>query len=417
MRILMLYKISVALFGLQVPGLILQGIALSLVILYYTLPAFKSALSSVEDLKSRMGLGFSAASTSLFGGVIPFLIQKLIIGVQEWRSKRPAKGIDVDSAGQVGAPLEISIALPTRRPSTADEETTTSTRVQLAPIDPERVPEEAVVQLQNVHPTPHPAHHAVTIHHDAATMRPATPTSSSSSGGSSESSTTSSASTARAPSPSPTPSPTAAGGAGASGAGSLSVSLLPSPARDYGGVDIVIATPGASPATAAVHPSWPVEGTAAASAPTRGAGFLFAMAELAFLAAFWAYKGIEVDNFYKLQVLAWGSETTPATIAGKTFLDQFVYIPVWACWTCVAAFMLRDLRFDLKKWWGKLASVEFWLITIPTNLLSNWAVWIPACIMIYCLPTTLQLHLFNLVLCFNVLVMSVMARQSSSDLA
>jgi hypothetical protein len=43
--------------------------------------------------------------------------------------------------------------------------------------------------------------------------------------------------------------------------------------------------------------------------------------------------------------------------------------------------------------------------------MSTWAVWIPAVTIIYCLPAPLQIPLFNLVLCFWVLVLSFISKR------
>ncbi|MEM1442602.1 MAG: hypothetical protein AAGF67_09685, partial [Verrucomicrobiota bacterium] len=49
------------------------------------------------------------------------------------------------------------------------------------------------------------------------------------------------------------------------------------------------------------------------------------------------------------------------------------------------------------------------LFQIASLLLSTWIVWIPATAIIYSLPLVLQIPLFNLVLCFFVLLISALA--------
>jgi hypothetical protein len=49
--------------------------------------------------------------------------------------------------------------------------------------------------------------------------------------------------------------------------------------------------------------------------------------------------------------------------------------------------------------------------------MSTWAVWIPAVTIIYCLPAPLQIPLFNLVLCFWVLVLSFISKRPAERLA
>jgi hypothetical protein len=54
---------------------------------------------------------------------------------------------------------------------------------------------------------------------------------------------------------------------------------------------------------------------------------------------------------------------------------------------------------------------EFFLVKIPTVILSNWLVWIPAVSVVYAMPTELQIPLFNLVLCFWVLLLAVLNKK------
>jgi hypothetical protein len=56
------------------PGLILQGFALTLVILYYTQAPVRDLLMKLPGLQQRMGLLFPALATALFGGGVPFLL-------------------------------------------------------------------------------------------------------------------------------------------------------------------------------------------------------------------------------------------------------------------------------------------------------------------------------------------------------
>ena len=51
----------------------------------------------------------------------------------------------------------------------------------------------------------------------------------------------------------------------------------------------------------------------------------------------------------------------------------------------------------------------FWRRTLPSVLLTNWLVWIPALALVYSLPAALQFPLFSIVMCFFILVVTVMA--------
>jgi hypothetical protein len=133
-------------------------------------------------------------------------------------------------------------------------------------------------------------------------------------------------------------------------------------------------------------------------------------AELAFYALFWAYKGVEVDLLYRLQSLLFGDHATPGTIVRKVLVDQLIYNSIWAAPVSALAFLWRESSFSWKAMRAKLG-FEFVTFTVPVTLMSTWAVWIPAVTIIYCLPAPLQIPLFNLVLCFWVLVLSFISKR------
>jgi hypothetical protein len=132
--------------------------------------------------------------------------------------------------------------------------------------------------------------------------------------------------------------------------------------------------------------------------------------ELAFYLLFWAYKGVEVDLFYRLQGHLFGNGATPGTIVRKVLVDQFIYNPIWAAPTSALAFLWKESVFS----WGAMRpklGLDFMAFSVPVTLMSTWAVWIPAVAIIYCLPAPLQIPLFNLVLCFWVLVLSFISKR------
>jgi hypothetical protein len=67
-----------------VPGLVLQGFALLIVLGYFGSEAVGEALDGVGLLKQRWGFLFSLVSTALFGGLIPFVVL--------WRRGRLSSG-------------------------------------------------------------------------------------------------------------------------------------------------------------------------------------------------------------------------------------------------------------------------------------------------------------------------------------
>ncbi|MGA3007237.1 MAG: hypothetical protein ABSE59_05030, partial [Opitutaceae bacterium] len=81
----------------------------------------------------------------------------------------------------------------------------------------------------------------------------------------------------------------------------------------------------------------------------------YTLAQGAFLLVFWAYKGFEVDLWYRGLNYAIGPGHSATTVATKMFLDQFVYCPIWAvpseallyAW-CEAHFDTAQVRADFR---------------------------------------------------------------------
>jgi hypothetical protein len=55
-----------------VPGLVLQALALSVVVLYSVWAPFNTWLKGIGELKTDFGYAFSGLSTAVFGGLLPF---------------------------------------------------------------------------------------------------------------------------------------------------------------------------------------------------------------------------------------------------------------------------------------------------------------------------------------------------------
>ena len=126
---------------------------------------------------------------------------------------------------------------------------------------------------------------------------------------------------------------------------------------------------------------------------------------------YWAIRGIDVDAFYRLQALVFGTEVDLPTIVAKVLVDQFVYCVVWASPITALFYTWREAGFSLKQWKGnKTWSELFDMILIFT--VTTWVVWIPGTAIIYSLPSPLQIPLFNLTLCFFVILVSVFSQKN-----
>ncbi len=133
---------------------------------------------------------------------------------------------------------------------------------------------------------------------------------------------------------------------------------------------------------------------------------------LVLLMLFWGYRGMEIDLFYHFQSWLFGSGHDAATLIKKVAFDQFIMSPLWF----VPTYLIALRWIDQGGPWSQLrASLnrDFWTRTLPTVLITNWLVWIPALALVYSLPPALQFPLFSIVMCFFILIVTVMAKESS----
>ncbi len=140
---------------------------------------------------------------------------------------------------------------------------------------------------------------------------------------------------------------------------------------------------------------------------TRPAGG--GLKRLACRAVFWGYRGMEIDLFYHFQAWLFGQGNDLGTLATKVVMDQFVYSTLWAVPSYVIALRWIDLGFS---WPRTLASLDrrFWTHTCPTVLFTNWLIWIPTVALVYSLPAPLQFPLFSVVMCFFILIVTLLAK-------
>jgi hypothetical protein len=133
-----------------------------------------------------------------------------------------------------------------------------------------------------------------------------------------------------------------------------------------------------------------------------------------FLRAFLGLQGRGVDLLYRLQSHLFGDYAAPGTIVRKVLVDQLIYNSIWAAPMSALAFLWKESAFSWPTMRSKLG-FEFMTFSVPVTLMSTWAVWIPAVTIIYYLPAPLQIPLFNLALCFWVLVLSFISKRPAKD--
>ncbi|TAG32270.1 MAG: hypothetical protein EAZ36_02660, partial [Verrucomicrobia bacterium] len=140
----------------------------------------------------------------------------------------------------------------------------------------------------------------------------------------------------------------------------------------------------------------------------------YTLRQMGALTAFWAYKGAEVSGFYALQALAFGEGTDVATIAIKTVVDQFVYGPLLAAPFTWLFYLWVEHHFDRSAVAAELRQPGVYARGILPLLVASWGVWLPTVILIYLLPTPLQLPMQNIVCCFYTLMLIFMTRRPAS---
>jgi len=147
-----------------------------------------------------------------------------------------------------------------------------------------------------------------------------------------------------------------------------------------------------APSTRAAHP-WP---------------------HLIFFLLFWVYKGAEVDLLYRGLAHWIGAENTPAIVVKKVLFDQLVYNALWATPSGVFLFCWRDAGFRWSVLRADIARGAWYRRRVLPAMISTWGVWAPAVTLIYSLPSALQVPMFNLVLCFWMLLFSFLMKNTDS---
>jgi hypothetical protein len=139
-------------------------------------------------------------------------------------------------------------------------------------------------------------------------------------------------------------------------------------------------------------------------------------AELLFYVLLWAYRGIEVDLFYRLQGLAFGDRATFSVVFCKVLVDQLVYSVFIAAPGQVVFFLWKDRGFSFRAVKPDL-NLGYLTSAVAKVLFSQWMVWVPAVSIVYSLPLALQIPLFNLVVCFWVLLLTFVSQESAAKTA
>ncbi len=132
--------------------------------------------------------------------------------------------------------------------------------------------------------------------------------------------------------------------------------------------------------------------------------------KMPYLIVFWAIKGIEVDLLYRGEAWLIGDNTQLLTIVSKVLFDQFVYCPVWALPSTVLFYVWLDGDCRFKRLRQRMGKGWYARLILPV-MITNWFVWVPAVVVIYCLKLPLQLPIQNIILCLWAILLLVLVRQ------
>lgn len=135
---------------------------------------------------------------------------------------------------------------------------------------------------------------------------------------------------------------------------------------------------------------------------------------LLFALGFWAFNGVTVDLFYKGQALLFGNQPDVWTVIKKVCFDQFVFSVFWSAPYTVHVLYWQQCGYSLRTS-REQYSRSLWTVSLPTMILSIWAVWLPTVAIVYSLPLALQFPLFTIVLCFWSLLLSALSSENEKS--
>lgn len=127
----------------------------------------------------------------------------------------------------------------------------------------------------------------------------------------------------------------------------------------------------------------------------------------AFTIPFWAFMGIVVDAFYRLQTFIFGAEAGVSVVLQKVVVDQFVYNPLFAA--PFTAMMYDWKNHGFQRGFGRFFTADYYRRVVVPTLFATWGVWIPLVSIIYSLPPLLQIPLFGLALSLWVMLYTWMS--------
>ncbi|BDI28157.1 hypothetical protein CCAX7_002080 [Capsulimonas corticalis] len=135
---------------------------------------------------------------------------------------------------------------------------------------------------------------------------------------------------------------------------------------------------------------------------------------LLFTMPYWGANGFFVDVFYHCQALWFGSVASVPVVAKKFLVDMLCYNPLFSTPLAAICYQWKNGGYRADALRGA-ASWRFYKERVIPPLVTCWGTWIPIVILIYALPSLLQIPLYSLALSLWVLLLTHVTSSHEDD--
>jgi hypothetical protein len=135
---------------------------------------------------------------------------------------------------------------------------------------------------------------------------------------------------------------------------------------------------------------------------------------LLFTIPYWGTNGLVVDLFYHCQAYWFGTVVSVAVVAKKVVVDMFLYNPLLSTPAAAICYQWKNDGFRASALRGVFTWTFYKERVIPA-LVTCWGTWIPLVILIYALPSLLQIPLFSMALSLWVLLLTHVTSSHKDD--
>jgi len=137
--------------------------------------------------------------------------------------------------------------------------------------------------------------------------------------------------------------------------------------------------------------------------------------QLMFVVIFWGFLGVYVKGQYTLNAWINGEDAKLATVLGKTVCDQFLFSPFANYIWITLCFRFRDSNFSCTEFKASLKDRRGLLLQYCSMNVANWCTWLPGVIVIYSLPSALQMPCWSVIVFFYSSLLTLVSAASTSQ--